>query len=183
MVELQRKLLDALMGSNRNGAIGTTSKRFTDEDVCRFFLVGLCPHELFTNTKMDLGDCPKLHSTTLQADYEEELKQGRDYGFLDEVIATLRRYVDDCDRKVEKARKRLEESNPKADNEIAAEIKQLLAEAERLGTSYCAIPRFICRIISVVYKNTTTSWSLNYRRRRTRRRIHGNVSQSGGTQS
>ena len=45
----QRKLLDQLMGSNRNGEAGA-SKHFSDRDICRLYLVGLCPHDLFGNT-------------------------------------------------------------------------------------------------------------------------------------
>lgn len=45
----QRKLLDQLMGTGRNGEGGGT-KHFSDRDVCRFYLVGLCPHDLFGNT-------------------------------------------------------------------------------------------------------------------------------------
>jgi hypothetical protein len=45
----QRKLLDQLMGTGRNGE-GGGAKHFSDRDVCRFYLVGLCPHELFGNT-------------------------------------------------------------------------------------------------------------------------------------
>lgn len=28
---------------------------FEDEDVCKFYLAGFCPNELFINTKADLG--------------------------------------------------------------------------------------------------------------------------------
>ena len=37
----------------------------TDPKACRSFLVGTCPHDLFTNTKQDLGACPRVHSETL----------------------------------------------------------------------------------------------------------------------
>lgn len=45
----QRKLLDQLMGTGRNGE-GGGAKHFSDRDVCRYYLVGLCPHDLFGNT-------------------------------------------------------------------------------------------------------------------------------------
>ncbi len=45
-----RKALDALMGSNRNGDKPTAQKHFSDPDICKYYLAGLCPHELFTNT-------------------------------------------------------------------------------------------------------------------------------------
>jgi hypothetical protein len=46
-LEEQRRLLDALMGSSRNGE---RAKHFTDSDVCKYYLCGLCPHDLFMNT-------------------------------------------------------------------------------------------------------------------------------------
>jgi len=42
-----RKQLDALMGSDRNTSV---QKRFTDADVCKYYLCGLCPYEIFNGT-------------------------------------------------------------------------------------------------------------------------------------
>lgn len=58
------------MGVNRNldneeGVIDD----FRDERVCKAFLCGLCPHDLFSNTKQDLGACDYLH--------DEEFKKVR----------------------------------------------------------------------------------------------------------
>lgn len=49
-------LLDELMGRDRN-AVGDDRKEyhFSDEEVCKYYLVGLCPHELFVNTKNHIG--------------------------------------------------------------------------------------------------------------------------------
>jgi hypothetical protein len=46
----QRRLLDALMGADRNGQAEVINKHFTDSDVCKHYLCCICPHELFTNT-------------------------------------------------------------------------------------------------------------------------------------
>lgn len=58
MVSIFKKKLDILMGKNRNGLlrVPTDSERYTDTGVCKFNLVSVCPHELFTNTKFDLGE-------------------------------------------------------------------------------------------------------------------------------
>lgn len=48
MVDEMRKQLDALMGADRNGDMSISS--FQDHQVCKFFLAGLCPNELFNNT-------------------------------------------------------------------------------------------------------------------------------------
>lgn len=58
---------------------------------------------------MDLGDCPKIHSDTLKQDYEEAKK---DYGYEFELMRHLESLVADCDRKIVKARKRLELTQP-----------------------------------------------------------------------
>uniref|UniRef100_A0A0E0CN26 Uncharacterized protein n=1 Tax=Oryza meridionalis TaxID=40149 RepID=A0A0E0CN26_9ORYZ len=81
-----RKQLDQLMGANRNGDVREVSRKYYDRDVCRLFLAGLCPHDLFQLTKMDMGPCPKLHSLQLRKD----------------------------ERKIQRALKRLEEDDAKA---------------------------------------------------------------------
>jgi hypothetical protein len=45
-----RKQLDQLMGANRNGDAREVSRKYYDRDVCRRFLAGLCPHDLFQLT-------------------------------------------------------------------------------------------------------------------------------------
>lgn len=45
-----RKQLDVLMGANRNGDVREVNRKYYDRDVCRLYLVGLCPHELFQLT-------------------------------------------------------------------------------------------------------------------------------------
>ena len=53
-----RQMLDELMGADRDKTdkekIGT-NKHFDDSDVCKFYLLDFCPHDLFPNTKSDLG--------------------------------------------------------------------------------------------------------------------------------
>jgi hypothetical protein len=45
-----KEQLDALLGADRNGKSGMKDIHFTDSKVCKFFLAGLCPNELFINT-------------------------------------------------------------------------------------------------------------------------------------
>ncbi|KAL8166237.1 hypothetical protein V2J09_007736 [Rumex salicifolius] len=66
-----RKQLDVLMGANRNGDVKEVNRKYFDRDVCRLFLCGLCPHELFQLTKMDMGPCPKVHSLPLRKEIVE----------------------------------------------------------------------------------------------------------------
>jgi len=49
---------------------------FTDARVCRLYLCGLCPSELFPNTKFALPACTKVHDDTLRQQYESALGKG-----------------------------------------------------------------------------------------------------------
>eukprot|EP00697_Spironema_sp_BW2_P011039 gnl/Spiro4/265_TR164_c0_g1_i2.p1 gnl/Spiro4/265_TR164_c0_g1~~gnl/Spiro4/265_TR164_c0_g1_i2.p1 ORF type:complete len:264 (+),score=71.22 gnl/Spiro4/265_TR164_c0_g1_i2:89-880(+) len=144
MVEAMRKQLDALMGTNRDGGTEKTSKHFTDADVCKHYLAGLCPHDLFTNTKMDMGDCDKLHSAPCKQQYDEQKHRGRDYGYERDLMEYLGSLVRECDVKISRAQKRLEEDGD-ADmtvgvggetpelRSITLEIQELQGKAEELG--------------------------------------------------
>lgn len=83
----------------------------TDGRVCRSFLVGTCPHDLFTNTKQDLGPCPKVHSEALKTEYEalpaaEKQKHGFEYDYLRD----MQKYIDECNRRIDAAQRRLEKT-------------------------------------------------------------------------
>lgn len=85
MAAEQRKLLEQLMGGG--AASRGAQLSLTDPKVCRSYLVGTCPHDLFTNTKQDLGACPKVHSEALKAEYEalpeqEKKRYGFDYDYM-----------------------------------------------------------------------------------------------------
>ncbi|RCV39998.1 hypothetical protein SETIT_9G016200v2 [Setaria italica] len=75
-MDAMRKQLDVLMGANRNGDVEEVNRNYYDRDVCRLFLAGLCPHDLFQLTKMDLGPCSKIPSLQLR-------KEWRSRGFSD----------------------------------------------------------------------------------------------------
>jgi hypothetical protein len=81
----------------------------TDPKVCRSFLVGTCPHDLFTNTKQDLGPCPKVHSEPLKSEYEAT-KDTAKYGFEYDYMRDLQKYIDECNRRIDAAQRRLEKT-------------------------------------------------------------------------
>ncbi|XP_077591453.1 luc7-like protein 3 isoform X3 [Stigmatopora nigra] len=81
------QLLDELMGRDRN--LAPDEKRcnvkWDDESVCRYYLCGFCPAELFTNTRSDLGPCEKIHDENLRKVYEKSsrfMKEGYERDFL-----------------------------------------------------------------------------------------------------
>lgn len=115
MAAEQRKLLEQLMGADQligTGAQGRNSQlSITDPKVCRSYLVGTCPHDLFTNTKQDLGQCPKVHSEGLKTEYDtassaEKAKWGFDFDYMRD----MQKYIDDCDRRIDTAQRRLEKT-------------------------------------------------------------------------
>ncbi|CAM8945877.1 unnamed protein product [Rhodiola kirilowii] len=139
-----RKQLDVLMGANRNGDVREVNRKYYDRDVCRLYLVGLCPHELFQLTKMDMGPCPKMHSLQLRKEYQEAKEKGVD-NYDRELEDVIDRLIVECDRKINRALKRLEDNDAKAAiaisvsevtqtpeiDEMSKQIKQKLKEADQ----------------------------------------------------
>jgi len=104
---------------------------WSDEKVCRNFLCGTCPHTLFTNTKMDLGACPKSHTERLKT----EFLAAREASPSDTIFAKFQTeyennifaFVDECDRRIRTAQRRLEktpEENAKTTN-LMREIAEI----------------------------------------------------------
>lgn len=138
-VLMQRKLLDALMGAERNSDLRMddqkTTKHYTDPDVCKNFICGLCPHVLFDNTRMDMGDCPLKHSEVLRVDYELSKGAKGAVSYDRYLFHTLVQMVGDCDRKIERAQERLRAEAPDDPNNsnLTSAIQALCAKAEELG--------------------------------------------------
>ncbi|XP_041939164.1 putative RNA-binding protein Luc7-like 1 isoform X2 [Alosa sapidissima] len=116
--------------------------KFTDERVCKSHLLNCCPHDILSGTRMDLGECSKIHDLALRADYEIASKE-RDLFFELDAVDHLESFIADCDRRTELAKKRLAETQEEISAEGAAkaekvhelneEIGKLLAKAEQLG--------------------------------------------------
>ncbi|XP_031091617.1 putative RNA-binding protein Luc7-like 2 [Ipomoea triloba] len=127
-----RKQLDVLMGANRNGDVTEVDRKYYDRDVCRLFLSGLCPHDLFQLTKMDMGPCPKVHSLPLRKEYEEAKSKGLD-NYDRDLEDVIDRLIVECDRKISRAVKRLDEEDAKA--AIAISVSEVTQSAEILELS------------------------------------------------
>lgn len=49
---------------------------------CPYYLVEYCPHELFTNTKSDLGPCDREHDEKAKAMWDQlPLREQWSYGY------------------------------------------------------------------------------------------------------
>ncbi|GMY13884.1 putative RNA-binding protein Luc7-like 2 [Fagus crenata] len=127
-----RKQLDVLMGANRNGDVREVNRKYYDRDVCRLYLVGLCPHELFQLTKMDMGPCPKVHSLQLRKEYEEAKAKAVD-NYDRDLEDVIDRLILECDRKITRALRRLEADDAKA--AIAISVSEVTQTPEVLELS------------------------------------------------
>nr|XP_011746897.1 putative RNA-binding protein Luc7-like 1 [Macaca nemestrina] len=137
-----RALLDQLMGTARDGDETRQRVKFTDDRVCKSHLLDCCPHDILAGTRMDLGECTKIHDLALRADYEIASKE-RDLFFELDAMDHLESFIAECDRRTELAKKRLAETQEEISAEVSAkaekvhelneEIGKLLAKAEQLG--------------------------------------------------
>ncbi|AWP05754.1 putative RNA-binding protein Luc7-like 2 [Scophthalmus maximus] len=137
-----RAMLDQLMGTGRDGDTMRQRIKFSDERVCKSHLLDSCPHDILSGTRMDLGECIKVHDLALRADYEIASKE-QEYFFELDAAEHLQSFIADCDRRTELAKKRLVETQDEISAEVAAkaervhelneEIGKLLARAEQLG--------------------------------------------------
>lgn len=141
-----RAILDELMGKDRDLPRKERiklQKHFDSSEVCKYYLLDFCPHDLFPNTKSDLGPCKKRHDQyfkqqfmkdsnreSYQIKYEEMLMD-----FLEELIAEV-------DNKMKKSLERIEAPLPETEKPkdvmdqirlIDMKIQELLEAAEKFG--------------------------------------------------
>lgn len=139
-----RALLDMLMGKDRNKEPSERKARlWSDPDVCENFICGFCCHDLFTNTKSDIGFCNKDHDEACQEAFKKE-----SYATQCRIERRFLRHLQDQIRSVDvrvRRGKEREEKTPAKDGEAvtgpyAAEIntkndlmRALQKDAEALG--------------------------------------------------
>ncbi|CAN8244646.1 unnamed protein product [Cochlearia groenlandica] len=149
-MDAQRALLDELMGASRNltdeERRGYKEIRWDDREVCAFYMVRFCPHDLFVNTKSDLGACSRVHDPKLKESFESSPRHDSYVPkFEDELAQFCEKLVNDLDRKVRRGRERLaQDAEPAPPPSLSAEkaeqlsvleekIKNLLEQVEALG--------------------------------------------------
>ncbi|GAB0091591.1 luc7-like protein [Sergentomyia squamirostris] len=147
-----RQLLDELMGRNRNldPEVSKCKKLdWEDPEYCQYYNVRFCPHDLFVNTKADLGQCAKRHDDEAKRLYADEPRTSiRKRQYEDEFLRFCNSMVNEVDRKIQKGRMRLllmnknePPSNQSAQiskqqeqlNILNERIKKLVGEAEEAG--------------------------------------------------
>lgn len=112
---------------------------------CLYFLVKFCPHDLFVNTRADLGQCPKVHDEEAKRLYVEARPSVRKRHFEDEFMRFSNHMLSEVDRKIAKGKQRLQLMNKGEPapvyvskyqdqlNNLSARIKKLIGEAEEAG--------------------------------------------------
>ncbi|CAI9092039.1 OLC1v1027182C3 [Oldenlandia corymbosa var. corymbosa] len=149
-MDAQRALLDELMGAARN-LTEEERKEYREitwdsKEVCGCYMIRFCPHDLFVNTRSDLGPCPKIHDPKLKESFEASPRRDTHVPkFEAELAHFCERLVMDLDRRVKRGRERLAQdlevpppppiSTEKSEQLAVLEekIKNLLEQVESLG--------------------------------------------------
>ncbi|KAK6192197.1 hypothetical protein SNE40_003709 [Patella caerulea] len=140
-------LLDELMGRDRNlqPSDQRTETRWDDKDVCKYFLCGFCPHELFVNTRADLGPCDKIHDESLRKEYEKSTRYQK-MTYEDEFFRFLSNLINDVEKRIRRGHQRLALNNQQGSlngnllggkdervQMLTQKINELVEKAEQLG--------------------------------------------------
>ncbi|XP_030386663.1 luc7-like protein 3 [Scaptodrosophila lebanonensis] len=148
MVDAARQMLDELMGRNRNlhPSEAGLKVNWEDPEFCQFYNVKFCPHDLFINTRADLGPCPRIHDDEAKHLYEDARPSTRKRQNEDDFLRFCNVMLHDVDRKIQKGKQRLQlmqkdhpSSHPVASKyqeqltNLNARINKLLVEAEEAG--------------------------------------------------
>ncbi|XP_002036756.2 luc7-like protein 3 [Drosophila sechellia] len=148
MVDAARQMLDELMGRNRNlhPSEAGAKVNWEDPEFCQFYNVKFCPHDLFINTRADLGPCARIHDEEARHLYEDARPSQRKRQYEDEFLRFCNVMLHDVDRKIQKGKQRLllmqrDQPNVPAPlsrhqeqlANLTARINKLLSEAEEAG--------------------------------------------------
>ncbi|CAF0995495.1 unnamed protein product [Adineta ricciae] len=106
---------------------------FEDRRVCRPFLLSCCPHEILSGTRVDMGECNKVHEYALRADYERAAATRNLYYEMD-ALEVLNKFVAESDRKTEHAKRKLQETQEELGEEAARKMNSIHELGEQIGT-------------------------------------------------
>ena len=87
----------------------------------KLYIYDMCMRVLVASQRAELGECGKVHSVALKADFEEANME-RDYRYEEEVLEHLRAFLKDNERKIETAKKRLTlvDENPEMESKVVS---------------------------------------------------------------
>ncbi|GAB68059.1 LUC7 homologue [Plasmodium cynomolgi strain B] len=112
-------LLDSLMGKDRNETDARKKHTFKDDNVCKYYLIDFCPHDLFPNTKSDIGRCKNIHSEVLK----EQLANHENYKYYlakyqQKFMKTLESIIELADHKIERSKEKLKYLSENSKNPV-----------------------------------------------------------------
>ncbi|CAH2037216.1 unnamed protein product, partial [Iphiclides podalirius] len=146
------QLLDELMGRHRNTNPNEKIRKpnWEDPEYCKYFMVKFCPHDLFVNTRADLGACPKVHDDEVKELFEKAESSYKKAQYVEEFLRFCRHMISEVERKIQKGKQRLELMNSKPEGPpmtqaqteknqeqvklLSEKITALVQEAEEAGT-------------------------------------------------
>ncbi|XP_063534281.1 luc7-like protein 3 [Cydia strobilella] len=146
------QLLDELMGRHRNTNPNEKIKKpnWEDQEYCKYYVVKFCPHDLFVNTRADLGVCPKVHDDEVKDLFEKAEPSYKKSQYVEEFLRFCRHMINDVERKIQKGKQRLELMNSKPEGPpmtqaqteknqeqvqlLSEKVQALVQEAEEAGT-------------------------------------------------
>ena len=74
---------------------------------CKLYLVKFCPHDLFVNTRADLGACSRVHDDEARDLFEKAVYSYRKQQYEDEFIRFCQSMLNEVERKIIKGKQRL----------------------------------------------------------------------------
>ncbi|KAL7672978.1 hypothetical protein ACOME3_007853 [Neoechinorhynchus agilis] len=105
---------------------------FESNRVCRPFLLGCCPFDILSGTRVDMGYCSRLHDLALKSDYEKA-SETRDFRFDIDAFRTLDSFIRDTNEKAEAARRKLLETQDELGPEASEMMKAIHELSEQIG--------------------------------------------------
>lgn len=149
MTQPARNLLDQLMGKDRNKPLSQRTAQtgnpqtWKSNDVCKPYLIDFCPHDLFPNTRADIGKCPRVHSEIFKERFDADTSTEKSTlvaKYEADFLQQLRKIIEHCENRIRRARERTEAVPPEiaiptesraAIQRLNLEISSLVKEAER----------------------------------------------------
>ncbi|XP_049868705.1 luc7-like protein 3 [Pectinophora gossypiella] len=146
------QLLDELMGRHRNTNPNEKIKKpnWEDPEYCKYYMVKFCPHDLFVNTRADLGTCAKVHDDEVKELFERAESSYKKTQHVEEFLRFCRHMINDVERKIQKGKQRLDLMNSKPEGPpmtqaqteknqeqvklLSEKVTALMQEAEEAGT-------------------------------------------------
>lgn len=66
---------------------------------CKYYMVKFCPHDLFVNTRADLGVCPKVHDDEVKDLFEKADFSYKKSQYIEEFLRFCRHMINDVESK------------------------------------------------------------------------------------